>query len=352
MRSAARRCFFGLAALAALFASQPGRSQPAAQLTVLTWFDYVDMDLVEEFERETGALVRFSYYSSDDHRDQILATSHAPDYDLIVVNGLMIEAYANRGWLAPIAPASIPNVRHVDPRWRDAFPGGRDRGVPYFWGTLGIGYRKDLLPEGFSSWKEFFQPPQSLRGRISVLKSSRDAIGMALKALGHSVNTSDRSAIREAGRLLQAQRPFVRSYGYVSLSEDSALVTGEVWASMVYSGDVISLREYQAEIGYVVPAEGSNIWCDYLTVFQSSKQKELAARFIDFLNRPEVAARNALFLNYASPNSAARALLPPEHLQDEIVYPNEQVVSRSEFYRPLAPRAQRALNSVFATISD
>jgi spermidine/putrescine transport system substrate-binding protein len=339
-----------IAAFAAFLFSSSGLADPAVQLAIFTWADYIDPELVAEFERENAVKVQFSYYASDDDRDEILATSHALDYDLVVISGLMIQPYVTRGWLAPISRESVPNLRHIEPRWRGAFPKSEEYGVPYFWGTLGIGYRKDLVPEGFSSWKEFYQPRESLRGRIAVLRSSRDVVGMALKALGHSANTADRDAIREAGRLLEAQKPFVRSYGYVSVDEQSALVTGEVFAGMLYSGDVISLREYHPDVDYVVPVEGSNIWCDYLAVFQSSKRKELAARFIDFLNRPEIAARNARFLNYATPNRAALARLPAKYLHDNIIHPGREVLSRSESYRPLPPRAQKEVNAIFARI--
>jgi spermidine/putrescine transport system substrate-binding protein len=340
----------GLAAFAAFVVGDSGLAAPAEQLVFFTWADCIDPELVVESERETGAVVELSYYASDDRRDEILATSHALDYDLVVVSGLMIQPYVTRGWLAPISPESVPNLRHLEPRWRDAFPESERYGLPYFWGTLGIGYRKDLVPEGFSSWKEFYQPRASLRGRIAVLKSSRDIVGMALKALGHSVNSGDRDAIREAGRLLEAQKPFARSYGYISVNERSALVTGEVWASMLYSGDVISLREHNSDIEYVVPVEGSNLWCDCLAVLQSSEREELAARFIDFLNRPEIAARNARSLNYATPNRAALAQLPEEYRNDTVLHPDEELVSRSEMYRPLPPRTQKVVNSVFAGI--
>jgi len=340
----------GFAVLAVLAFGSSGVAERIRSLVFLTWYDYLDPALVAEFERETGATIQFSYYASDDHRDEILAASDGRGYDLAAVNGLMLQSYAARGWLAPLRPASIPNLKHLDTRWRSAYPAAEQYAVPYFWGTLGIGYRKDLLPGGISTWKEFYQPPETLRGRIALPKSSRDVVGMALKSLGHSANTDDRDAIREAGRLLEAQKPFVRSYAYVGQDESSALVTGEVWASMLYSGDALVVREFHDEIEYVVPEEGSNLWVDYLAVLRSSTRKEQAARFIDFLNRPENAARNARFLSYATPNVAARALLPREYMENPIIHPDPDVLSRSELYRELPPRVQKTLNSVFASI--
>ena len=183
-----------------------------------------------------------------------------------------------------------------------------------------------------------------------MLKSSRDILGMALKSLGHSANTSDRKTIREAGRLLEAQRPFVRSYEYISLNEKSALVSGDVWASLAYSGDALMVQEHHEDIAYVVPEEGSNIWVDYLAVLQASPRKDLAFQFINFLNRPEIAARNAEYVYYATPNVAARQFVSDEYATDAVIHPTASVIERSEVYRKLAPRAQKTVNSVFAEL--
>ncbi len=320
------------------------------ELEFLTWADYIDPEIVVEFEQETGIHIKFSYYESDDARDVILSSSDGLGYDLAIVNGLMLQSYAKRNWLAPTAVDRMPNITHIDPRWRDAFPAAERYGVPYFWGTLGIAYRQDLVPEGFTSWKDFFEPVESLRGKITMLKSSRDILGMALKSLGYSANSSNRKAIREAGRLLEAQRPFVRSYEYILLGGKSALVSGDVWASLAYSGDALRVQEYHDDIVYVVPEEGGNLWVDYLTVFQGSPRKDLVAKFIDFLNRPEIAARNAEYVYYATPNAAARLHVSDDYANDPVIHPSPSVISRSETYQPLAPRAQKTVNSVFAEL--
>ena len=342
-----------LAAWAAMFIavfSTVADPAPPQELNFLTWADYLDPELVAEFEQEYGARIKFTYYESDDARDEILSYNDGRGYDLGIVNGLILQSYVKRNWLAPNDQDRLPNIALIEPRWRDAFPSSERYAVPYFWGTLGIAYRKDLVPEGFTSWKDFFDPAENLRGKITMLKSSRDILGMALKSLGYSANTSDRTAIREAGKLLEAQRPFVHSYGYISLSEESALVTGDVWASLAYSGDALMVQEHHDDIAYVVPEEGGNIWVDYLTVFQTSPRKDLASKFIDFLNRPEIAARNAEYVYYATPNIAARQFVSEEYANDPVIHPVPSVISRSEVYRELAPRAQKTVNSVYADL--
>ena len=341
------------ALLAVLATAAPLAGDPEGtpqRLVFLTWADYIDPELVEQFERESGTRVELAYFESDDRRDEILAGNDGRGYDVVLVNGLMLSAYAERGWLAPLPVTAMTGLEQIENRWRTAFPAAERYGAAYFWGTLGIGYRRDLVPDGFDSWQDFFAPAEALRGHISMLKSSRDVVGMALKSLGHSANSDDRTAIREAGRLLQAQKPFVRSYEYVQLGENSSLLSGEVWASLMYSGDALMLQEHSDDIEYVVPDEGGNLWVDYLAIAQESPHRKLAARFIDFLNRPEVAARNAEFVYYATPNRAARAYLSDEYFANPVIHPSESVISRSETYRELAPRAQKTLNSIFVQL--
>ena len=257
---------------------------------------------------------------------------------------------ANVAGSHPSVRRKSPNLIHIDKRWLEAFPGLEGYTVPYFWGTMGIAYRKDLVQAPLTSWMDILQPAESLRGRIGMVENSRDALGMALKALGYSVNSTDSKQIKAAEQLLLAQKPYVKTYTYIALNEESALVTGDIIATMIYSGDALMVQEHHEEIDYVVPTEGGNIWVDYLVVLENSKNKELAVAFLNFLNEPENAAQLAEFVYYATPNMAAEKLLPAEFLEDPIIYPSQAVLSRSEFYKPLPPRASKKRNIAFSRV--
>lgn len=222
--------------------------------------------------------------------------------------------------------------------------------VPYFWGTLGIGYRADLVPEEITSWQQLFEPAEFMRGKTVMLNTARDLVSMALKALGHSANTNDPEHLLQAERLLGEQSPYVHSYSYVSLSEESALVSGEVWATMMFSGDVLMVQQYEPNVMFVLPEEGGNIWVDYIAVMQSSTNKELAMQFVNFLNEPRIAARVAEFVYYATPNKSAEQYLPEDYFQNPIIYPNTKQLARSEYYRELSMPAQRQVNRIASRI--
>jgi spermidine/putrescine transport system substrate-binding protein len=339
-----------LLVMPALCFAGPDEATAPRELTLLNWPDYIDPDVVKEFEQQFNANVKEVYYETDDIRDTMLVQNEGRGYDVVLMNGIQVDTYRLRGWLAPLGEADVPNLRHVDSRWRSAFAGTGEYAVPYFWGTLGIAYRADLVPEKLTSWNQLFRPADSLHGKIVMVKASRDLIGMALKALGHSANSTDSKQLAEAEKLLMTQKPHVQRYHYVSLSEKSALVTGDTLVAMVYSGDALMLQEHHSDIQYVLPREGGNLWVDFFTVLESSNNKKLAFDFINFLNEPKIAARLAEFVHYPTPNKAAEALLPKEFLKDPNVYPSQNALEKSEFDSVLPPRALKKRNSIFARV--
>lgn len=116
----------------------------------------------------------------------MLLETEGKGFDVVLLNGASIRILAKRGWLEPLDESSIPNLVHVDPRWRTAFEKAEEFGVPYFWGTLGIVYRKDLVPFEVSSWMDLLRPVPELQGKIVMIGDSADMIGVALKALENS----------------------------------------------------------------------------------------------------------------------------------------------------------------------
>ena len=326
------------------------QAEESKELVFLNWPDYMDPEILSEFEQRTGITVKQSYFDSDTTRHELLLETEGKGFDVALINGASIRILAQRGWLEPLGESSVPNLKHVDPRWRTAFEKSGDFGVPYFWGTLGIAYRKDLVSAPVSSWMDLLQPVAELHGKISMIGDSADMIGAALKALGYSLNSNDEKEMKEAEALLEAQAPSVYTYRYLSLNEDSALLTGEVAMSMMYNGDTLMLQKYNDNIVFVLPREGGNIWTDYLSVLSASSRKAEAKQFINFLNEPEIAAQLAKYVYYATPNLAAEKLLSAEFKSDPVIYPTPEALKDSEAYSRLPPRAQKKRAAIFSRI--
>ena len=322
-----------------------GQTNPP-ELRILNWAEYIDPEIVTEFEQTFEAKVTIHFFESEDDRDQLLAERDGHGYDIFMLNDLHLDRHVRRGWINPLEAERIPNLEHIDPRWLRPDSNGRIYGVPYFWGTAGIAYREDLVTAPPRSWRELLKPADSLNGKIAMIRSNRSLLAVALKALDQSLNSADRALLEQAGELLLAQKPYVGTYTYVTISKDSPLVTGDIWVAYAFNGDALALTEYQPNIVYLTPPEGSELWIDYLAIARHAEQPELATAFINFLNEPKIAARNAQYVHYATANQAAEKILPPEFLNNPIIYPNEAILSRSELMRDLPPRTEKRVNEI------
>ncbi|WP_177428353.1 ABC transporter substrate-binding protein, partial [Candidatus Venteria ishoeyi] len=144
-----------------------------------------------------------------------------------------------------------------------------------------------------------------------------------------------------------AQKPFVGSYSVAILNKTSGFVTGDYWMGMSYNGDALMLKDLNPQLKFVIPQEGTALWCDYLTIMQTSENKAAAFKFIDFMNQPKNAAQLAQYVRYASPNQAAEKLLPPEYLSNPLIYPSKAVLERSETGIALPPRINKTRTSIY-----
>jgi spermidine/putrescine transport system substrate-binding protein len=331
-------------------AAKKALPSPQRTLVLLNWSDYLAPELVAKFEQAFNAKVSEIYFESDDIRDNMLLENEGRGYDLALVSGAAIDVYLKRNWLAPLDLEQIPNFKYIDEHWLTAFPAAQGYAAPYSWGTMGIAYRSDLVTIPPTSWMDILKPEEAMRGKITMIESSRDLMTAALKAQGYSANSTDAGEIKAAEKLLLAQKPHVKSYSYLALSEESALVSGDVIAGMMYSGDAMMLQEYHDGIKYVLPEEGGNIWTDYLVVLENSRTKDLAFAFINFLNEPENAAQLAEFVYYATPNRAAEKLLSAEFRDNPVIYPGKDALAKSEFHNPLPPRAEKKRNLAISKV--
>ncbi len=306
-------------------------------LSILNWEAYLDPEVIAQFEKDHNVKVQQTYFVSDEDRDSKLLATRGNAFDLILVSDARIDEYVKLGWITALDKEKLTNLRHIDPQWAKLFPETASYAVPYFWGTLGIVYRSDLVSTPITSWKQLFVPVGELRNRIVMMEDAREIVCMGLKALGYSVNSEDQQAYQKVEKLLLEQKPYVKSYAYVSIDEDSPLVSGEIVAAMAYNGDALAVADYHDKIRYVLPSEGSNFWVDYFAVATKARQPELAYKFLDFINEPRIAAQQAESLYFATPNKSAEKYLSAEFLANSTIYPSSASLKNSEVYQRLSP---------------
>ncbi|MGB5446154.1 MAG: spermidine/putrescine ABC transporter substrate-binding protein [Psychromonas sp.] len=341
--------------LSPVYASAAESASPV-EITFLTWGEYINTAVIAKFEAQYQAKVKFVYFESDGARDELMMNTEGKGYDLILLDRANILSYKKLGWITAFNREIAPNINYA----RLPVLANLDKTdntdkicSPYSWGTTGIAYRKDLIAEPIRSWKEIFSPAPALHGKILMSDMANEVIGMALKSLGYSIASSNSQEIEEARQLLLAQAPLIAGYSPVaSESKKAKLVTGEVSVIFTYSSDALMMKEFEPQIEYTVPAEGGAIWADFICLSATAEHAELAHHFINFINQPQQAADNALFLFSATPNSEAEKLLPAEFRNNPIIYPDAASVAQSELYMSLPPRTVKKYNSIMRELNN
>lgn len=322
------------------------------ELVILNWSEYMDPALVKKFETLHNVVLKPIYYQSDDYRDNYMLEIQGKGIDIIVINGAKIRTYVNQNWIGKLTVKEVPNLKYIDKRWLSMYEKSKGYVIPYFWGTTGIAYRKDLVKHKIDSWKDLFNPAEAQRGKISMIGAHRDLIGLALKSLGYSINSTSFSEMTEAKKLLLNQKKYVKGYNYLVLDKSSSMLNGELEMSMGYNGDILSLSKHNKNITYVVPKEGTALWVDFMVVSKTSVNKKLAYKFFNFMNKPKNAAQQAMWTKFATPNLAAKKLLPKDFLANELIYPPKSVLDKSEIYKRLPPRVTRFRNEIFSVVTQ
>lgn len=302
-------------------------------LHYFTWSDYVGPELLAEFERRHGVHVVVDTFSSN---EELLAKLQggATGYDVAVPSDFMAAIMIQQGLVAELDPTMLPNAATLEDHLQHLpFDPTNRYAIPYLWGTVGIGYDSAVISPAPDSWSVLWDP--RYRGKISMLNDQREVFGVVLRSMGASMNTKDPRLIEAAKTRLLAQKPLVKAYA--SEHYDQLLASGDVVLAHGWGGPVARAMLDRPSIRYVVPKEGGTVWADCLVVLKSSAKKELATQFINYLLEPQVAARTAERLLFASANKGARPFVPPHILNNPAIYPPLDLVPRLEWMTDVGP---------------
>jgi len=308
-------------------------------LNILNWGDYMDPELIKQFERENNVKIRYSTMASN---EEMLVKLRAPDcvFDMCFPSDYIIEKLIAEDLLHPLNKGSIPNRANIGARfWEatEAFDPGNVYSVPYMWGTVGILYNTEKVDDPVESWSILWD--EKYAGQVLMYDSVRDSVAVALLMLGYDINTRDEAEVLAAQEaLIRQKKSVVQGYGTDEIKTD--MINGRAALAVVYSGDAVYAMDENGSLDYAVPLEGSNLWFDNVVIPKTSGKKELAEKFINFLCDAEAAAQNTEYICYSTPNDAAFALLPPELIENEAYNPPPEVWARCTIFHDLGDFAR------------
>lgn len=281
------------------------------RLTVSNWDGYMPEDLPARFKSAVGTPVTVAKHATNEEIVAKLTASSGSGIDVAFVSGQYAQALAAQGLLEPIHHDLVPNLKNLDPlASRLAHDKGNVYSVPYTWGTTGLCYRKDLVGRTPDSWNDLLKPRAELQRKITMLKTERWLFLPAQKSLGYSVNTTDEQQLARVKELLRTAKKGLLAYDDTTFGDrlkSGEAVLAEAWDGWCPTDD--------KRIGFVVPKEGSDLWADTMVVLKSSRNKEAAHVFIDYILDAEVHSWVASNIFYKVPNDAAMAELDPALLK-------------------------------------
>ncbi|MBB4914661.1 polyamine ABC transporter substrate-binding protein [Streptosporangium saharense] len=286
----------------------PNANLSKQSVTISVWPGYTPEDLAARVEEKLRFKLKVATHDTNEIIMGKLTGGADTGIDVAFVSGQYAQALNAAGLLEPIHPELIPNLANLYPEAKElAFDPGNTFSVPYTWGTTGICYRSDLVKTPPTSWNDILSPPEDARKKVTMMTTERWLALPAVKALGMSVNTrNDQDLAKVKEKLVAAKANLL---GYDDVTFGDRLKSGE--AVMVEAWDGWCPTS-EKNIKFVVPKEGSDLWVDTMVVLRSSKNKEAAHAFINFILDPKIHSWAALNILYKVPNKAAMDALPTE----------------------------------------
>lgn len=315
----------GLALLALCRGTSEGQK---SQLSIFTWPNHISEEILTGFAEEFGVHVRIDTYASN---EELLAelSAGAMECDIVMPSDYMVSILVKHDLLAELDRDKIPNLQNISPQFLGKYYDPENRySVPYVFGTAGIAYDAEVVLPDPDSWAVLWN--EKYRNQLSMLDDQRETLGVALKLLGYSLNTTNATEINAAKKRLIAQKPLVKQY---KSETRELLVAGDVVMAHCWSGDAIRAMETRPSIRYLIPKEGSSQFIDTVCIAKSATHKELATQFINYLLRPEINAKITTFTKYGTGVPAAKEYVP-QHLRDNaFIYPAQEVLESLETIR-------------------
>ena len=288
------------------------------------------LDVNKLFEELTGVKVNYSTFASNEEMYVKLKVGGI-QYDVIIPSDYMIERLIRENLVRKLNFKNIPAHTNIAKRFKNLpFDPTGEYSLAYTWGVTGIIYNKSLVSESedMIDWKILFD--KKYQGQILMYYNPRDAFGIAQAYLGYSLNTTNESELRECAKLLKTQKTLVQSYVMDEMYDK--MEAGEAAIGVYYAGDSLTMIDNNPDLNFVIPKKGANLFVDSICIPASSGSPELGEMYINFLSEPEIALANIEFINYASPNDGAIAIMSDETRNNRIIYPDQETLDNCEVY--------------------
>ena len=299
-------------------------------VNVYNWGEYIDESIFDDFEAQTGIRVNYKTFASNEMLYSSLK-SGGSSYDVIIPSDYMIARMIGEDMLLPLDFSQIPNMANLDEQYLHLeYDPQQLYTVPYMWGVTGIIYNTTMVNHPITSWMDLFNT--DLTGQVLMFDNPRDAIGVALKALGYSFNTTNEEEISQAADLLIQQKEKGLVQAYVMDQIFDKMINNEAAIGTYYAGDYLTMSEENPDLAFCIPSEGSNLFVDAMCVPTCCENYDNAMAFINFMCQDDIVLRNCEEIGYSTPSATALEAMDPEMSENPVAYPSSDVLNACETY--------------------
>lgn len=298
-------------------------------VNVFAWSGYLSSEVVDQFEKQTGITINFTQYATSEEMYAKLRNSRQSGYDVIIPSANYVPLLAKQGMLHPLDKSRLTHFTNLDPAFTNPeFDPNNRYSIPFYWGAniIGINTRYHK-PKDFHSWESLWR--KQYRNRLLIVGDIYDVFSMVMLHCGYSPNSRDPQQIKTAYEKLRALWPNVKvinTDNVQSLLSDEDITLGLAW-----SGDIYAASLNNPHVTGIYPKQGFVVWVDNLSIPRNAPHLDNAYRLLNFLLRADIAAKLSLSSGFATPNKAAKKLLPESVRNNKLLYPSEQTLKRAQF---------------------
>ncbi len=334
--------------LAKVQSSPPGKS--GGDLFVYTWESYVDPDLLKGFQKSSGTKAQSDVYDGNETMVAKLQAGQASNYSILYPSEYFLQKMVDQGLLQEIDETQLIGLDGLLPALADKGKvNGKRYSVPATWGTSGLIYNSEKLPNGISDWGDLWQQKDKLARRLTLLNDPREVMAAGLYALGQKLSAqNDPNAIKQAYSKLLELKPAIAAFDTDAWRD--RMVAGDIWVAMAYSTDAADVVKENPKFRYVIPRAGASLWVDTMAIPLSAPNVEAAYDWINYMLRGDVVAALNERLSFSPAISPAVALLPEDVRRSAVLFPSPEELARCETLPPLSETAEKAIDSYWTKL--
>lgn len=314
-----------------LFLMSGKSTQKAEVLNIFNWSEYLPQSVIDKFEQTYGIKINYATYSSN---EEMLAKIMAggSNYDLSVASDYMVEILKKSNLVQEINKDNIPNFKNYDDKNLDLdFDKGNKYSLPYMWFGVTMGYDSSKVSTPLTSYADLWKP--EFKNSLVVLDDQRVMIGVALKKLGYSINTTDPEILAKAQDELKKLMPNIKAFD--SDSPKTLLINGEAKAGLAWGAEIALAEQSNSNIKPCLPKEGLILQQDNFVIPKDAKNVKAAELFINFILQPEISAEISAEFPYANPNKEVYNLLGDDVLKNPAIFPPDENVKTGEHLKDI-----------------